>query len=423
MVAYLQNSEESEGFHQIIDFLNASHIQYALTKNLTIYVSFIKQFWKTATARTSANGDVELTATIDGQVKTITEASLRRHLKLEDNGGVTTLPNSEIFEQLALMGYVTDSDKLTFQKEEATPMPHELPLQSVHSLGCDEGSVSLNELTNLCTSLSKKVGALENELQQTKKTYSTAITKLISRGRKIFEIDIDPSISLVQDEGPLWFQEDAEIQKKISNDTEVLLEEEEPTEISLSPEKRQRSELEQKEIGIEEAVRLQEQLNEEETQRIARDAEIAKQFQEEYDRARQEQEIIAKEEQAYVIDWSDPAVLRYHALQNRPYSVAKKSDLYLKEYGIRINLLYPWIRKTKKKSSKKKAGASRKKTLARKRAGEKQSDQSAKRQMTEYEKEKEELKAYLDLVPREEFAMDFESLATTSRPEGYDLML
>ncbi|GKG17155.1 hypothetical protein Tco_0362112, partial [Tanacetum coccineum] len=30
----------------------------------------------------------------------------------------------------------------------------------------------------------------------------------------------------------------------------------------------------------------------------------------------------------------------------------------------------------------------------------------------EYKKDKEELKAYLDLVPREEFALDFESLAT-----------
>ncbi|GJS64476.1 hypothetical protein Tco_0679040 [Tanacetum coccineum] len=80
MIAYLQKSEGSEGFHQIIDFLNASDIQYAL-------------------------------------IRTITEASLRRHLKLEDNGGVTTLPNSKIFEQLALMGYATDSDKLTFQKD------------------------------------------------------------------------------------------------------------------------------------------------------------------------------------------------------------------------------------------------------------------------------------------------------------------
>ncbi|GJS72830.1 hypothetical protein Tco_0705671 [Tanacetum coccineum] len=83
MVAYLQKSEGSEGFHQIIAFLNASHIQYALTENPTIYVSFITQFWRTSTARTSANGKVELTATIDGQVKTITEASLRRHLKLD----------------------------------------------------------------------------------------------------------------------------------------------------------------------------------------------------------------------------------------------------------------------------------------------------------------------------------------------------
>ncbi|GJZ40038.1 hypothetical protein Tco_0586601 [Tanacetum coccineum] len=38
----------------------------------------------TATARTTDDGEVEITASIDGQVKTITEESLRRHLKLED---------------------------------------------------------------------------------------------------------------------------------------------------------------------------------------------------------------------------------------------------------------------------------------------------------------------------------------------------
>ncbi|GJU62348.1 hypothetical protein Tco_1244183 [Tanacetum coccineum] len=77
MVAYLVKSEGSEGFHEIIDFLNASHIKYALTKNLKIYVSFIKQFWRTANASTDVNGQVELTASIDGHVKIITEASLR----------------------------------------------------------------------------------------------------------------------------------------------------------------------------------------------------------------------------------------------------------------------------------------------------------------------------------------------------------
>ncbi|GJW05868.1 hypothetical protein Tco_1568291 [Tanacetum coccineum] len=58
-----------------------------------------------ATASMTANREVELTASIDVQEKTITEASLKRHLKLEDNDGITTLPNTEIFEQLALMGY------------------------------------------------------------------------------------------------------------------------------------------------------------------------------------------------------------------------------------------------------------------------------------------------------------------------------
>ncbi|GJX01560.1 putative ribonuclease H-like domain-containing protein [Tanacetum coccineum] len=57
-----------------------------------------------ATARTTDARKVEITASIDGQVKTITEASLRRHLKLEDSNGITYLPNTEIFEQLDLMG-------------------------------------------------------------------------------------------------------------------------------------------------------------------------------------------------------------------------------------------------------------------------------------------------------------------------------
>ncbi|GKA55355.1 hypothetical protein Tco_0754304 [Tanacetum coccineum] len=35
--------------------------------------------------------------------------------------GITSIPNSEIFEQLALMGYHTDSDKLTFQKGAFSP--------------------------------------------------------------------------------------------------------------------------------------------------------------------------------------------------------------------------------------------------------------------------------------------------------------
>ncbi|GKF84716.1 hypothetical protein Tco_0249614, partial [Tanacetum coccineum] len=86
-------------------------------------------------------------------------------------------------------------------------MPHDSPLPRVHSLGSDEGSLSLNELMVLCTSLSKKVESLESELKQTKQTYSTALIKLIKRedkedpskqGRSLIkELDTDAGISLV----------------------------------------------------------------------------------------------------------------------------------------------------------------------------------------------------------------------------------
>ncbi|GJS03330.1 ribonuclease H-like domain-containing protein [Tanacetum coccineum] len=106
-----------EAIHkELVDFLNSTHIKYALTENPTIYVSLIHQFWQTASASTSENEEMKITATIDGRVKTVTEASIRRHLKLEDSNGISTLPNTEFFEQLALIGYVSNSDRLTFQK-------------------------------------------------------------------------------------------------------------------------------------------------------------------------------------------------------------------------------------------------------------------------------------------------------------------
>ncbi|GJZ54411.1 hypothetical protein Tco_0609296 [Tanacetum coccineum] len=104
MVAYLKKTKGSEGFHQIVDFLNTSHIRYALTENSTIYVSLIQQFWQTATASTLDNGEIEITATIDRKIKIVTKASIRRHIKLEDSKTISNLPTTEIFEQLALRG-------------------------------------------------------------------------------------------------------------------------------------------------------------------------------------------------------------------------------------------------------------------------------------------------------------------------------
>ncbi|GJR40166.1 putative ribonuclease H-like domain-containing protein [Tanacetum coccineum] len=155
--------------------------------------------------------------------------------------------------------------------------------------------------------------------------------------------------------------------EKDSADTEILLQEEEPTElvedqgsgekgekevstvgaehstvipkVSTAAANLTKKQLEQKRLGHEEAIRLQEQIDKDERLRIARDAKIAKQLQEDINKATQEQEkqeVVTKADPTHVINWSDPAVLRYHALQNMPYSVAKVRKnmcIYLKNQG------------------------------------------------------------------------------------------
>ncbi|GKC00127.1 putative reverse transcriptase domain-containing protein [Tanacetum coccineum] len=71
------------------------------------------------------------------------------------------------------------------QTTHAALMPHDSPILRVHSLGSDEGSLTLNELTVLCTQLSTKVTSLEEDLKQTKKVYGNAYTKLILKVKKL----------------------------------------------------------------------------------------------------------------------------------------------------------------------------------------------------------------------------------------------
>ncbi|GJX58249.1 hypothetical protein Tco_0289639 [Tanacetum coccineum] len=387
MVAYLVKSESSEGFDEIIDFLTSSHIYYALTENPIIFVSLIEQFWETAILSTTEEGLQAISATIDGHEKLITEDSLRIHLKLDDAEGISSLSNEEIFEHLAHMGYVTNSESLTFFKghflpqwkffihtilhclsskktawdqfssniataliclatsrrfnfskfifeamvknldsphkfllyprfiqlllnkqqrlllphtrtyptptltsklfsnmrraskgysgvvtplfesmlvqahddeqlqspsritsspslspqptqpspspepiqpiheaEETTFMPHDLPLHDVHSHGSAEGSVQQHDLTVLVNKLNDKIDGLEKDLLQTKKSYSTALTKLVLRVKKL-------EYKLKSGKARRKAKIEEEVHDKPSDETKVLVQEETPTEI------------------------------------------------------------------------------------------------------------------------------------------------------------------------------------------------
>nr|GEU58394.1 xylulose kinase-1 [Tanacetum cinerariifolium] len=115
MIAFLTKSYTSEGFEQIIDFLNASVIQYALVVNPTIYASFIKQFWSSVLIK-KTNDVVRLQALIDRRKVIITKATVRQAIHLDDADSIDCLPNEEIFVELARIGYEKPFIKLTFYK-------------------------------------------------------------------------------------------------------------------------------------------------------------------------------------------------------------------------------------------------------------------------------------------------------------------
>nr|GEV32552.1 retrovirus-related Pol polyprotein from transposon TNT 1-94 [Tanacetum cinerariifolium] len=192
------------------------------------------------------NGEQQIIATVDGKKFTITEASVRRHLQLVDADSISVLPNTKIFDQLSLMGYVSTNDKLTFQKGKFSPQQAlnedtELPQTSVPILNvpneaiCEEWDDSVERATTTAASLDAtqdsgnifktqstampnvplpqgigidasmyntvrqgsslrdrlkadkedKVLALETDLRQTKKVYGTAYTKLIMKVKKL----------------------------------------------------------------------------------------------------------------------------------------------------------------------------------------------------------------------------------------------
>ncbi|GJR22852.1 hypothetical protein Tco_0971379 [Tanacetum coccineum] len=120
MVAFLDKPTESDGFEQIVDFLNAHPIKYALTVNPTIYTACIEQFWATAKVKT-INGEVQIQALVDKKKVIITETSVRSDLQLEDAEGTECLPNATNFEQVTLMGYANLTQKLTFYKAFFSP--------------------------------------------------------------------------------------------------------------------------------------------------------------------------------------------------------------------------------------------------------------------------------------------------------------
>nr|GEZ57906.1 hypothetical protein [Tanacetum cinerariifolium] len=121
MVAILEKTEHNNDFHQIVDFLEASHIRYALTISPTIYVSHIRQFWSTARIETT-DQETKIIATVDDE-----PASLSR----DDRYG-------EAFITVSSLDVGQDRENIA----KTSTMPHESSPR-VPSLDADEGREEL----------------------------------------------------------------------------------------------------------------------------------------------------------------------------------------------------------------------------------------------------------------------------------------
>ncbi|GJX43086.1 hypothetical protein Tco_0259762, partial [Tanacetum coccineum] len=137
--AYLEKSQGSEGYHQILDFLNGSSLRYALTHCPPIvYDSLVRQFWASATVRSLEDGFQELVATVDGNEIVVNESSIRTHLQLDDKGGLYVFTQQEILEGMAALGYPTDGT-FTFYKNKFSPQWRYLVHTLIHCLSPKSG--------------------------------------------------------------------------------------------------------------------------------------------------------------------------------------------------------------------------------------------------------------------------------------------
>nr|GEY31593.1 hypothetical protein [Tanacetum cinerariifolium] len=220
-------------FHLIVDFVEASHLRIETSEERT-----------------------KILATVDGKLRTVSESSIRRNLKFNDEVGISFLPDEELFENLTLMGYnISPNQKFTFQKGRAKiiqssalppiadepasfigddsqreacptnsgleadsdrvniPKTSTLPSDStprVTSLAANEGSMQqkLNELMTLCTSLQRQ--------------QSEMISKFAAQELEINRLKARIKLLEDKDRGGRRLDEGEEAAERVSDDTEEM---------------------------------------------------------------------------------------------------------------------------------------------------------------------------------------------------------
>nr|GEW79200.1 hypothetical protein [Tanacetum cinerariifolium] len=238
LVAFLTKPTESEGFEQIVDFLNANPIKYALTVNPTVYTSSIEQFWATGKAKT-VNEEAQLQALVDEKKK---KSKSRRTKRKDTEVRQLNVPisvadeavNEEMYDSLERAA--TTATSLDCQEamrnaaaqtrfERVSKISNDPLLVEVNTSRSGEDSLKLIELMELCTKLQERV----LDLKTTKTTQAMEIKSLKRRVKKLerrkrsrthglkrlYKVRLPARVESFEDKG--LSEEDASKQEMIAN--------------------------------------------------------------------------------------------------------------------------------------------------------------------------------------------------------------
>ncbi|GJS34288.1 hypothetical protein Tco_0532670 [Tanacetum coccineum] len=255
--------------------------------------------------------------------------------------------------------------------EHHLPTPYDSPLHAVHSHGSDEGSRVRGQDQDW---KSKEVTPTEviQDQEGSEKASDEVSTAGAKKGTASEEVPIVSTVG-----GTVTYtRRSAEKRSRQTREKAIMIESE--------PKKKSKKELEQERLSYVEAIRLKEQMNKEQRAQIARDEEIARQWDEE-----ERKRAMAEAKSTKKIDWNDPSVIRYHSLKMKPKTVASKKNMmqYLKIQGIYKSNDFKGM--LKKLSKRERRSISEEKS-------------TRKRQKMEVDAEKEELKGFLDIIPEED---------------------
>nr|GEY17584.1 hypothetical protein [Tanacetum cinerariifolium] len=156
-VGYLLKPIGSDDYHQIIDFLRASHIRYALTHNPIIFDSLVKQFWSTTTLKAP-----ELVLEHGQSLDPNTVSFSRSHKT--DAGPFTNVEDAPVGNTFHI-----SSPRFTQAPPAGQPS------------GDAEDPITLTTLSFIVSTLMQKVNSLETELKDHKKLFKDVVGELVKK--------------------------------------------------------------------------------------------------------------------------------------------------------------------------------------------------------------------------------------------------